>query len=787
MADSKLQTSEKASVVTPAVEAPPTTPPKKARKSGCGCMLPMLLLLATFGFAPQIVTMSSLRHQVPALLMAELPPGVVIGSATAGWTSPMQLNDVMIPDDQGRPSLTLKHVTLSRSIWELAQSTDDLGTIVVEQPVLKVFVDGGVTNYDRLMKRIGSKKGGGQRSLIDLELNKGEITIREESRVKMAAKSVKAESVSQQSGSADRANEVLTSDPVTGPAEPQLADDPLIVQELPPAGEQPAAPRPAQSPVAGRVIAIIDLQKASFKSQKSGEDELVGELTAVLREPAVEQPLTGEFRWNLPEGNATGIGSGKLKLAVSSLPLAVLSPWLVPLASGRDVSGEVSFNAKAEVVPSETDLLLAAQIDVPHLDVGLSPVDAQSAPFRWVGDNLKLIAEGQGDLSGKLMQIELVQLRTPIVNADFAGTVSDLAGLAICDLTGNCDLDPAGLLASMPPDWADRIQFDGLQLGKIQVTGALRQTGAALKSDGDVTGGVVAAEPLRISADVQWTAANVMGFKSENALVNVDWSERQLAINPNRLPIGEGRWVASPRIEFTPEGRYLVFDGGPVFENVDFTQEMSNTWLRYVSPILGSATSIEGKFSLSASPARVAMSPPHAGDFQGVIDIHTAQVGPGPLTRQIVEAVAGVQTIMGRQAAANAEWMRVDEQPVPFQFTQGRVYHKDLAVSFGDVVVQSQGSVGLDETIDFLLTVPIPAKWTEGRPLLANLKDEVIPLQMGGTLDQPQLDGRALGEFGKRIGFKSAGGLLQQLIEKRLEKQQDGTAPPRAPRIKRQR
>ena len=187
MADSKLQTSEKASVVTPAVEAPPTTPPKKARKSGCGCMLPMLLLLATFGFAPQIVTMSSLRHQVPALLMAELPPGVVIGSATAGWTSPMQLNDVMIPDDQGRPSLTLKHVTLSRSIWELAQSTDDLGTIVVEQPVLKVFVDGGVTNYDRLMKRIGSKKGGGQRSLIDLELNKGEITIREESRVKMAA------------------------------------------------------------------------------------------------------------------------------------------------------------------------------------------------------------------------------------------------------------------------------------------------------------------------------------------------------------------------------------------------------------------------------------------------------------------------------------------------------------------------------------------------------------------------------------------------------------------------
>jgi translocation and assembly module TamB len=270
----------------------------------------------------------------------------------------------------------------------------------------------------------------------------------------------------------------------------------------------------------------------------------------------------------------------------------------------------------------------------------------------------------------------------------------------------------------------------------------------------------------------------VMGFQSENALVNVDWSENQLSINPNRLPIGAGRWVASPRVEFTPSGKYLTFDGGPVFENVDFTQEMSDTWLRYVSPILGSATSLEGKFSLSASPARVSLAPPYAGDFEGAIDIHSAQAGPGPLTRPIVQAIGGIQTILGRKPGANAQWTQVDEQRVPFHVFEGRVYHKDLKVGFGDVMVHSEGSVGLDETIDFQFTVPIPDKWTYGNPLLAKLQGEVIPFPMGGTLDKPQLDGRALGEFGKRIGVRGVGGLLQQLIDQRLEKKANGAATP---------
>ncbi len=732
-------------VATTAVETPPAPPPKKPRKSGCGCFL-MLLLIGVVALAPQILTMTVLRHQVPAMLISALPPGVVIGSATAGWTSPIQLNDIVIPDDQGQPNLKIKHLTLSKSIWELATVTDDLGKIDVEKPDLNLVVVNGVTNYDKLIARLTSKKGSGKRKLIDLKLSEGVVTVREQA-------------VAQEPGIVE---------PVTSEtAEPTLTPNP--------------SPGGRGEPEAGNVVAVVDLQSAIVRSLPVGEEELFAEISASLREPKVEQSITAELRWNLPDGAEAGVGSGKVKAAIPSMPLAVLSPWLSPLAGGRDLSGVASLRAQVEAVPTEKELLLGVQVEIPNLDLRLAPDATHPDPFRWVGDDLKLVAEGQGDLAGQQLKLEAVQLRTPLVNADFGGTLLDLPGSTTCDLVGTCNLNPQDLLAALPPEWSQHVQIAGLRLGQIRVQGDLRpraEVVAAPESEPAAATG----QPLHIEADVQWDTGNVLGFRSDNAHVSLDWSNRTLSLNPNHLPIGTGRWVASPRIEFAPTGRTLVFDGGPVFENVEFTPEMSDTWLKYVSPILGQATSIEGKFSLSAAPARLGLSDPWPGELSGHLDIQSAQVSPGPLTRQIVDGVAGLQTMMGRRPAEANVLMQVEEQRVPFAFKEGRISHRDFHVSMGDLVVSSAGSVGLDETLDVQVSVPIPDKWTEGKPLLAGLKGEVIPFPMGGTLDRPVLDGQALGEFGKRIGFKSAGGLLEQLIQKRLDKKANGELPAQRPK-----
>ncbi len=53
------------------------------------------------------------------------------------------------------------------------------------------------------------------------------------------------------------------------------------------------------------------------------------------------------------------------------------------------------------------------------------------------------------------------------------------------------------------------------------------------------------------------------GFQSNNAHVSLDWSQPDTVAESKSSADRDGRWVASPRIEFAPEGRTLVFDGGP--------------------------------------------------------------------------------------------------------------------------------------------------------------------------------------------------------------------------------
>ena len=69
-----------------------------------------------------------------------------------------------------------------------------------------------------------------------------------------------------------------------------------------------------------------------------------------------------------------------------------------------------------------------------------------------------------------------------------------------------------------------------------------------------------------------------------------------------------------------------------------------------------------------------------------------------------------------------------------------------------------------------LVEIPIPDEWLDRGPVLRALRGEVVSIPLRGTLEQPDVDGRALAEWGKRIGMQAAGGLLQNLLENGLDR-----------------
>ena len=105
-----------------------------------------------------------------------------------------------------------------------------------------------------------------------------------------------------------------------------------------------------------------------------------------------------------------------------------------------------------------------------------------------------------------------------------------------------------------------------------------------------------------------------------------------------------------------------------------------------------------------------------------------------------------------------------------FRVVDGRVYHQNMEFQVGDVVLRSQGSVGLDETIALTLQIPIQDAWIAKEPLLAGLKGQSLQVPVTGTLKRPQMDQRAIANLSGQLIQNAAGQAVGNELNKALDK-----------------
>ena len=79
----------------------------------------LIALALGFVFLPQIIAATSLRNWVVGVVRPELPEGVTVRSATFAWWEPLMLAGVEIPDDDGRPMLSVEHLTTDRTLFDI--------------------------------------------------------------------------------------------------------------------------------------------------------------------------------------------------------------------------------------------------------------------------------------------------------------------------------------------------------------------------------------------------------------------------------------------------------------------------------------------------------------------------------------------------------------------------------------------------------------------------------------------------------------------------------------------
>jgi hypothetical protein len=222
-----------------------------------------------------------------------------------------------------------------------------------------------------------------------------------------------------------------------------------------------------------------------------------------------------------------------------------------------------------------------------------------------------------------------------------------------------------------------------------------------------------------------------------------------------------------------------------VLENVAITPEMCQGWLKYVAPLIAEATSVDGRLSLKLDQATLNPSNPRNQTVVGQLIIHQADIGPGPLSNQVITIVQQINAIrkqdFTQQVSAQKVWLQMSEQKINFEMHNGQVAHRNLNFNVGDVTISSSGVVDIDGRLEMLAEMPIPDNWIQKSPLLAGMQGQSLKFPVRGTLTSPQLDSQAIRQFGRQQIQQAASGVIQQQLTRGLGKLFGApAAPPQA-------
>jgi hypothetical protein len=172
----------------------------------------------------------------------------------------------------------------------------------------------------------------------------------------------------------------------------------------------------------------------------------------------------------------------------------------------------------------------------------------------------------------------------------------------------------------------------------------------------------------------------------------------------------------------------------------------------------------------------VPLDDPKRADLGGQLLVHSVRVMPGPLAREFlliaeqIEALRksrDVPQVLSRQTQT---WLAIDDRAIDFRVTDGRVHHRGLEFRVGDVLVRSEGSVGLDETLAIALEIPILREWLDKEPVLRGLAGQTIRVTVNGTFAKPEIDRRALRDVTGQILRSAAQGAIEDQLGRALDR-----------------
>ncbi len=193
----------------------------------------------------------------------------------------------------------------------------------------------------------------------------------------------------------------------------------------------------------------------------------------------------------------------------------------------------------------------------------------------------------------------------------------------------------------------------------------------------------------------------------------------------------------------------LRIESGPLVPSAEITPGLCEDVLKFIAPNLAGVASASGRLSAELDPGWIPLDDLAAGEASGRVRIDSLRAGPGPLAKSVAELLK-IESVVSIP----------DDTVIEFKLAQRRVSHSRFEFFVGPIAVGMMGSVGLDQTLNLEIEVPIPGHLLGTGSLAQALDAQTIVLPVGGTLSEPKIDPAALTQSGVRALL----GVVEQLL-----------------------
>jgi|GEM_PF-4440825 len=435
-------------------------------------------------------------------------------------------------------------------------------------------------------------------------------------------------------------------------------------------------------------------------------------------------------------------------------PAKPAAPWL-----GGRATGTVKFPAEAANASADVNL------QIEQFVYG----DPQNPT--WVEPRVALVSRMEYDSKLDRLTLPSLKLTGYSIDADLQGHLAQASSSQDFELRGTLRYDMQTFSQQMEIYLGQGIVATGRGSDPIELRGSLRDfltaNPPAIRNQAAVPPkfGYAALSGLLAAG---WQEGNVYGMKLGPAKLETQLKEGWLVMKPVEIDAHGGKLRLCPAMRLEPAPWEIVHAKSQVVDHVHVTPDVCAGMLKYVAPVLAGVTEAEGEFSVALDGARIPVFDMTQSSLGGQLSVHTIRVKGTALLFELVTALA--ETPSEAQIAPNTV--------IPFQMANGRVYHKDLVVTFPNVPnfsIRTSGSVGVDGTLQLVAEMPVPPKLValaakNGVPIT----NQTFKIPIGGTLTHPKIDAGALrqaeGDLLRDNLREAAGGAIQNQLNKGLDR-----------------